>query len=46
VATSTEGDIYDIQLRDIEVNKKLKNTVFKLETPKHFSNNRECLKKK
>jgi len=46
LATSTEGDIYDIKLRDIKVNKKLKNTVFKVETPKHFSKNRESLKKK
>ena len=46
VATSIEGDIYDIQLLDIKVNKKLKNTVFKVETPEHFSKNREPLKKK
>ncbi len=45
-ATSTEGDIFDIQLLDIKVNKKIKNAVFKLETPNHFSQNRAPLKKK
>ncbi len=44
-ATSTEGDIFDIELLDIKVNKKIKNAVFKLETPKHFSQNRAPLKK-
>ena len=45
-ATSTEGDIFDIQLLDIKVNKKIKNAVFKLETPNHFSQNRTPLKQK
>ncbi|MHC5060856.1 MAG: LolA family protein [Planctomycetota bacterium] len=44
-ATSTEDDIFDIELLDIKVNKKIKNGVFKLETPKHFSQNRAPLKK-
>jgi len=38
-AISTEGDIQDIQFLKAEVNKNLKNSVFKLETPKHFSKN-------
>jgi outer membrane lipoprotein-sorting protein len=46
VATSIEGDIYDIQLLDTKVNKKMKNTVFKVETPEHFSKNREPLKRR
>ena len=45
-ATSTEGDIFDIQLLDIKVNKKIKNAIFKLETPNHFSQNRAPLKQK
>ena len=45
-AKSTEGDIYDIELLESKVNKKFKNAVFKLETPKHFSQNREPLKDK
>jgi outer membrane lipoprotein-sorting protein len=46
VATSIEGDIYDIQLLDTKVNKKIKNTVFKVETPEHFRKNREPLKRR
>ena len=45
-AESTEGDIYDIQLPKSKVNKKIKNAVFKLETPKHFSQNRAPLNRK
>ncbi len=45
-ATSTEGDISDIQLLDIKVNKKIENAVFKLETPEHFSQNRAPLNRK
>jgi len=45
-AKSTEGDIYDIQLLDIKVNKKIKNAVFRLETPEHFSQNRAPLNRK
>ena len=45
LAASTQGDIFDIQLLDAEVNKNLKNAVFKLETPQHFSKNRTPLKK-
>ena len=42
-AFSTEEDVYDIQLLDTKVNKNLKNTVFKLETPKDFSQNKHPL---
>lgn len=42
-AFSTEEDVYDIQLLDAKVNKNLKNTVFKLETPKDFSQNKHPL---
>jgi len=45
-AKSTEGDIFDIQLLESKVNKKIKNAVFKLETPKHFSQNIAPLKDK
>jgi outer membrane lipoprotein-sorting protein len=45
-AESTEGDIFDIQLLESRVNKKIENAVFKLETPKHFSQNIAPLKKK
>jgi len=45
-AKSTEGDISDVQLLDIKVNKKIKNAVFKLETPEHFSQNRAPLNRK
>ncbi len=45
-AESTEGDIYDIQLLESKVNKKIKNAVFKLETPKHFSQNIAPLNRK
>lgn len=40
-----EEDIYDVQLINAEINKNLKNSVFKLETPKDFSENRYPLKK-
>ncbi len=43
---SIEGDIYDIRLLKPQVNKNIKNSVFMVETPKHFSQNREPLKKK
>jgi len=45
-AESTKGDIYDIQLLESKVNKKMENVVFRLETPKHFSQNRVPLNKK
>lgn len=45
VSHSTEDDIYDIQLINAEINKNLKNTVFKVENPKDFSENRHPLKK-
>lgn len=43
---SVEGDIYDIRLLKPLLNKNIKNSVFVVETPKHFSQNREPLKKK
>ena len=43
-SSGDEGDIYDIQLIDAEINKNLKNTVFKVESPKDFSENRHPLK--
>lgn len=45
ISRSTEDDIYDIQLIDSEINKNLPNTVFKVESPKDFSENRHPLKK-
>jgi outer membrane lipoprotein-sorting protein len=45
-AISTEGDTYDIKLLDAKVEKKLKNTVFGVAIPKHFSKNRHSLKQK
>ena len=46
LAKSTEEDIYDIRFADIKVNKKLKKSVFKVETPQHFSKNVNPLKQK
>ena len=34
--TSTDDNIYDITLNNAKINKKIKNSVFKLETPEHF----------
>lgn len=45
VATSTEGDIYDIRLLDIFVNKKLPKGIFKVETGDDFSENMHPLKR-
>jgi outer membrane lipoprotein-sorting protein len=45
IAESTEGDIHDTHFLDIKVNKNLKNSVFNVETPNHFSENRVSLEK-
>lgn len=45
LSKSQEGDLHDIKILDIKLNKKLKNSVFKVETPKHFSKNVVPLKK-
>ena len=39
LSKSQEGDLHDVKILDIKLNKKLKNAVFKVETPKHFSKN-------
>jgi outer membrane lipoprotein-sorting protein len=39
LSKSQEGDLHDIKILDIKLNKKLKNAVFKVETPKNFSKN-------
>ena len=44
VTTSTGGDIYDITLINANINKKLPKGIFKLETPKDFSENIHPLK--
>jgi len=45
ITTSTEGYIYDITLRYSKINKNLKDTVFKLETPVDFRETVEPIKK-
>lgn len=45
ITTSTEGDIYDIKLHHSGINKNLKDTVFKLETPTDFRENKHPIKK-
>lgn len=45
VTTSTEGDIYDIKLLVPKINKNLKDSVFKLETPTDFRENKHPIKK-
>ncbi len=42
-AHSTQGDIYDVRFSDMNINKKLKNAVFKIETPSGFRQNVEAL---
>ena len=42
-AYSTQGDINDIRFLAIQANKKLKNTVFTIETPANFSKNIQTL---
>jgi len=46
VAYSVQGDIHDIKFTEFNLNKKLKNAVFTIETPADFSKNEEPLKKK
>ena len=43
-AYKTQGDINDIRFSGTKINKKLKKGVFTIETPAHFSKNREPLK--
>ena len=45
LSKSQEGDLHDVKILDIKLNKKLKNGVFKVETPKHFSKNVVSLEK-
>lgn len=45
IAYTPQGDESHVEFDYLNVNKKLENTVFKLETPKHFRENREPLKK-
>jgi outer membrane lipoprotein-sorting protein len=45
ITTSTEGDIYDIKLHVSNINKNLKDTVFMLETPTDFRENKHPIKK-
>jgi outer membrane lipoprotein-sorting protein len=44
-AHTHQGDEYYIEFKDMEINKKLENTVFDVETPAHFRKNIEPLKK-
>jgi outer membrane lipoprotein-sorting protein len=46
VAYSSQGDIYDIKFSVLELNKKLKNSVFTIETPSDFRENIEPLNEK
>jgi hypothetical protein len=46
ITTSTEGDIYDIKLHVSKNNKILKDSVFKLETPADFRENKHPIEKK
>ena len=45
ITTSNEGEIYDIKLRILKINKNLKDTVFMLETPTDFRENKHPIKK-
>lgn len=45
VTESVNDDIYDIRLLNTKVNKKIENRVFKVETPKNFSENVKPLQK-
>jgi hypothetical protein len=45
ITTSNEGDIYDIKLHVSKINKNLKDSVFKLETPSNFMENKHPIKK-
>ncbi len=44
-ASSTEGDIYDIQFLKPRVNKKIKKSIFKVDSPRNFDINRLPLEK-
>ena len=46
VTTEIEGNIYDIKLKKIKANKKIKKAVFKVETPAGFTEDRRPLKDK
>ena len=46
ITKSIEGDIYDFKFSDAKINKKIKESVFKLEKPANFSENAYPLKKK
>jgi len=46
VAYSSQGDIHDIQFRELQINKKLKKGVFTIETPSDFRKNVERLEEK
>lgn len=43
IAYSSQGDIYDIKFTEFEINKKLKKSVFTVETPSDFRKNIEQL---
>lgn len=43
-AVSTQEDFYDLKWTHVEINKKLENGVFTIETPAHFSKNTHPLK--
>ncbi|MCF7955828.1 MAG: hypothetical protein K9M75_08510 [Phycisphaerae bacterium] len=45
ITTSKEGDIYDIKLHHSKINKNLKDSIFKLETPTDFRENKHPIKK-
>jgi outer membrane lipoprotein-sorting protein len=46
VAYSSQGDIHDIQFKELQINKKLKKAVFTIETPPDFRKNVERLEEK
>ena len=46
VAYAAQGDVYDIKFSDFQINKKLKNAVFTVETPSDFRKNVQRLEDK
>ena len=46
ISQSNETDIFEISFSDIKINKKLKSSVFNLEIPSDFSENRTALERK
>jgi outer membrane lipoprotein-sorting protein len=46
VSISTQGDIYDIRMSKMELNKALPNKIFTIETPADFSKNVKTLEQK